>query len=363
MARFGSLIKLCVIFAWVRSFMDASLERLLGLDGPSGFEDRVRSFLEVEFRRYADRVYMDGVGNLYAERLGDEKRRLMFCAHMDEVGFMVQHITQTGFIRFTPLGGWDERVLPGMEVKILGKEEVYGVVATKPPHITSEAERKKVMEFDELYVDTGLNPKELGELGVEVGIPIVPTSTPRERGNIVKSKALDDRVGCYNLLRILRQFQTGSDTPTLVFVATTQEEVGTRGAHVVSNTQRADVALVLEATVAADTPNVPEDKCPSRMGVGAVLTVMDRSMIANQNVFHTLKKLAEKHGVKHQIKKPGFGGTDAGPIHLAGSGIPSGVISVPCRYIHTANSYMDLSDIEEVLKLSETFIQEFPEKP
>jgi len=170
-------------------------------------------------------------------------------------------------------------------------------------------------------------------------------------------------VGCYNLLRILRQFQTGSDTPTLVFVATTQEEVGTRGAHVVSNTQRADVALVLEATVAADTPNVPEDKCPSRMGVGAVLTVMDRSMIANQNVFHTLKKLAEKHGIKHQIKKPGFGGTDAGPIHLAGSGIPSGVISVPCRYIHTANSYMDLSDIEEVLKLSETFIQEFPEKP
>jgi len=102
---------------------------------------------------------MDGVGNLYAERLGDEKKRLMFCAHMDEVGFMVQHITQTGFIRFTPLGGWDERVLPGMEVKILGKEEVYGVVATKPPHITSEAERKKVMEFDEAIRGHGSEPE------------------------------------------------------------------------------------------------------------------------------------------------------------------------------------------------------------
>ncbi|MEM0120123.1 MAG: M42 family metallopeptidase [Thermoprotei archaeon] len=338
--------------------MDAALEKLLSLDGPSGFEGRVRGFLEEEFRKYADRVYTDGLGNLYAEKTGG-KSRVMFCAHMDEVGFLVQHITQTGFIRFIPLGGWDERILPGIEVKILGEKEVYGVVSTKPPHITSEAERKKVMDFDELYVDAGLSSKELVELGVEVGTPIVPASTLRVRGSVVKSKALDDRVGCYNLLRLLRQVHTGRDTPTIIFVATVQEEVGTRGAQVVSNTQHADAALILEATVAGDTPNVPDEKCPSKMGEGAVLTVMDKSMIANQQIFRTLKMLAENFGIKHQIKKPGFGGTDGGPLHLGGSGIPTGVISVPCRYIHTPNSYMNLSDVDEALKLAETFIHEF----
>ncbi len=339
--------------------MDPSLERLLTLDGPSGFEHGVAAFLEEQFRRYSDSVHVDALGNLYAEVSGDDKRRIMVCAHMDEVGFIVQHVAPSGFIRFVPIGGWDERVLPGLEVKLLAKDTVFGVVSTKPPHITTEAERKKVMEFDELYIDTGLSQKELADLGVDVGTPIVPSSTPRQRGTIVKSKALDDRAGCYNLLRLIQKLKPSRDTPTVVFVGTTQEEVGLRGAHVVANTQRADAALILEATVAGDTPGVPEDKCPSKMGSGAVLTVMDRSMITHQKVYGALRRLADTGGIRYQIKKPAYGGTDAGAIHLGGSGVPSGVVSVPCRYIHTANSYMDLNDIEEVLKLAEAFVVEF----
>lgn len=342
-------------------FLDALLERLLSVDGPSGFERPVRAVLEEGLRGFADRVYVDGLGNVFGEKLGGEGRgRVLVVAHMDEVGFMVQHITREGFIRFTPLGGWDERVLPGLEVKLLGREEVFGVVSTRPPHITSEAERKKVLELDELYIDTGLGPGELAEAGVEVGTPIVPVGAPRLRGRILSSKALDDRLGCYNLLRLARSVEAGRDTPTYVFVGTVQEEVGLRGAQVVANSQRADVALILEATVAGDTPGVPEEKCPSKMGGGAVLTVMDRSMIADHRVYSALRSIAEEAGIRYQVKKPGFGGTDAGAIHVGGSGTPSGVVSVPCRYIHTARSLADLSDVEEVFRLAAAFLERHP---
>jgi putative aminopeptidase FrvX len=339
--------------------MDERLAKLLALDGPSGFEAEVGKFLKEEFEHLSDNTRVDGLGNIIAEKRGSGKGSLLIASHMDEVGFMVQHVYPNGFIRFVPLGGWDDRILPGMEVKLLGEKEIFGVIATKPPHITSEAERNQVIKMEELFVDTGLDAKSLGDLGVAIGTPMVPASTVRQSGTLVMSKALDDRVGCYNLLRVLEA--VSEPKSTLYFAATVQEEVGMRGARVLANTMRVDAALVLEATVAADQPGLPDEKRPAAMNGGAVLTVMDRSMIADRALYKKLKGLAETGGIRHQIKKPSYGGTDAGEIHLGQNGIPSAVVSVPCRYIHSAHSYMSLNDIEEAVKLVSAFVAQFEE--
>ncbi|PSN85452.1 hypothetical protein B9Q02_06330 [Candidatus Marsarchaeota G1 archaeon BE_D] len=333
--------------------MDERLAKLLELDAPSGFEKPVCDFLEKELSRFG-KVWRDAMGNLYA-RIGEGEKSVLLASHMDEVGFMVQHVYPNGFLKFTPLGGWDERILPDMEVKLLGRKEVYGVISTKPPHITSDVERNQPIKMDELFIDTGLNQAELESLDISTGTPITPSSTLRVNGSIVKAKALDDRAGCYALLRVAEELK--STRKSVYLVATVQEELGLRGARVAASNVKANFALAVEATVAADQPGLAEEKRPSTMGGGAVLTAMDRSLVANQELLFLLKEVAKKRGISTQIKKPSYGGTDAGELQFAG--IPSGVVSIPCRYIHSANSMCNLHDVDQVVKLLLAFIEEF----
>ncbi|MEM3857483.1 MAG: hypothetical protein QXI37_03140, partial [Thermoprotei archaeon] len=287
--------------------MDEVLKNLLNADGPPGFESGVADVLEPYLKKSVSKVRRDGIGNLVATKEGSSGKSIALLAHMDEVSFMVQHVSPDGFVKVVELGGWDNRILPGMEVKILSQEPVYGVFATKPPHITSESERNQVLKLEDMSVDTGLSAQELAAKGVETGTPIVPASEIRFNGETVSSKALDDRVGCYILTRLADLLS--STRHTIHYVGTVQEELGVRGARVVSNYLNVSEALVLEATVAADQPGVPEDRRPSGMGRGAVITVMDKSMVANPSVYRALRNTAGEHGIPYQIKKPAFGGT------------------------------------------------------
>lgn len=335
--------------------MDDVLSALLSVDAPSGFEEPVRLVLKKMLEDRVDFLKTDNIGNIVATKQGVSDKSILLVAHMDEVGFMVQHVYEDGFLKVVPLGGWDERILPDMEVKILANTPVYGVVASTPPHITNESERSQAVRVDSLYVDTGFSRKELVDEGVVTGVPIVPCATVRERADLVMSKALDDRAGCRNLVKLA---ETLTDSKlTIHYVATVQEEVGCRGASVIANTIKADYGVVLEATVAADQPGLPEEKRPARMGEGAALTVMDRSLVADPRLTAVFREAAKKNSIPYQIKKPAYGGTDGGALHLASQGIPFTAVSVPCRYIHSSHSIMSSKDADSVVRLVESGIR------
>lgn len=325
------------------------LKELVELDAPSGFEDDVRDYLKSKLEKKLE-CKVDKIGNLIARKNKAKGPKILVCAHMDEVGFIVQSIDEKGFIKLAPIGGWDDRILLGMPVKILAKEKIIGVFSTTPPHVLKPEETNRVVKIEECYVDTGLGRRELEQLGVKIGTFATPYSNFINRNQIIMAKALDDRIGCLLLLEIAEL--ADSFDFDLIIGATVQEEVGTRGAKVLANETEPDFALILECTVAADIPGVEESRQPTKLDEGVALTLIDKTMISRKDVFDKALKIAQEEGIKHQIKKPIYGGTDAGAIHLASRGIPSLVISCPARYIHSSYSLTKLNNIEETKKLA-----------
>ncbi len=324
------------------------LEKLTSLDGPSGFEDEVREYLKDRLSGKLE-VKVDRIGNLIARNQSSKRPRVLVCAHMDEVGFMVQDIDDNGFIKVTPIGGWDDRIVLGMPVRILGKEKILGVFSTIPPHILKPEEASRVMKIEECFIDTGLSKKELDEQGVTIGSFVVPYSQFIKQKNVIMAKALDDRVGC-SLLLELAQIANSLDYE-LIIGATVQEEVGTRGAKVLANQEEPDIAIILECTTAADLPNVEISRRPTSLRNGVAITLMDKTIISNKRLFDKALLIAKELGIMYQIKRPAYGGTDAGAIHLSGRGIPSLVISCPARYIHSNLSLTTKENIETMKKL------------
>jgi endoglucanase len=267
---------------------------------------------------------------------------------MDEVGFIIQSIDENGFIKFTSIGGWDERIVAGMPVKILGKKEVIGIVGTIPPHILKEEEKTKPIKIEDAFIDTGLTKKELNELGINIGTYIVPYSNFITQGDIIMSKALDDRVGCSILIEILKEVEPNYE---LIVASTVQEELGTRGARVLAYEQEPDLAIIVECTVAADVPNIEDYRVPSKLRGGAVITLIDKTMVANRELIEIAVKTAEKENIKYQFKKPIYGGTNAGVIHLTKRGMPCLVISCPARYIHSCYSMTTIEDLKNTRDL------------
>lgn len=333
----------------------ALLRELSELPGPPGFEDEVRARLQKAVKPHADRVRTDRMGNLIASFDG-KGPRVMLAAHMDEVGFIVTHLHDGGFLSFTTLGGWDPRILPGGQVSVLGDTaEALGTIGVKPPHITSAAEREKVIAVDELTVDTGLTKREMGAKGIRIGTPMVPaTKFAQLSKNIVSGKAFDDRAGC-TVMAALAQGLKGVNAD-LVF--TVQEEVGTRGAGPAAFGLEPDVALVLEGTAAGDFPSVPAHKQPSAMGKGPVITAADHTTIVPVRMVKHLIRTAERAKVRYQVKKPLVGGTDAGPIHRSRAGVPTAIVSLSVRYLHSWSLMLDLRDMEAELKLVRGFLKD-----
>lgn len=350
-----------------------TLEELSEAIGVSGFEKPPRDMIQEEIKDLVDKAWVDPLGNLLAIRKGETKHpRILLDAHVDEIGFIITHVDKRGFLRIAPLGGWDPRTLPGQRVIIQPhaiKEKypppVFGVITAMPPHLTSPEQRRKVIQIEELLVDIGVTSfDEAKEKGVVMGVPLtVWQPFMRLSDDSLTGKAFDDRVGCTILVETLRRLEEAKNRQaTVVFNFAMAEEVGARGARTGAYTLEPDVALALECTTAADIPDVPDHKSPTRLGEGPAITLADRSMIAHPKVVSTLQRVGEKEKIRHQVKKPIItGGTDAGQIHVTRGGVPSGVVSVPSRNIHSAVSVIRLSDMVAAVDLVYGFIQTWKE--
>ncbi|MBR2942391.1 MAG: M20/M25/M40 family metallo-hydrolase [Clostridia bacterium] len=338
------------------------LSELTALRGPAGYEHEVREALRKECLSLLDgkagaKVYADTMGNLYAYRPGTDKskKHVMLCAHMDEVGFIVRFATEDGLLRFSCVGGVDPRVVASRRV-LVGDKKIPGVIGFKAVHLMTDDEYERAPGYDMLSIDIGASGKDEAEKLCPPGTYATFDSRYVEFGDgFAKAKALDDRVGCLVLLEALEKSDYAGD---LTCVFTVQEECGLRGARIAGNRVKPDLALILEGTTSNDMGDVPEHLQVTVCGAGAVISVMDMSVIMN----HELRKLAmdtaKKRGIPAQYKKAVAGGTDAGPIHLSGSGVPCLVMAVPCRYIHSPSSVCKLSDIEALKALTLAVLEE-----
>ncbi len=338
------------------------LEKLSGAFGVSGFEEEVRELIAKLTRPYVDEMRVDTLGNLIATRAGRSGRVLMLDAHMDEIGLMVSYIEEEGFLRFAPLGGWDVRILPAQALTVRTRSGtlVKGVIGTPPPHILSPKEREQPFKLEELFVDIGVGSRSEAEaLGIRIGSPAV-IAYPFERLNeqVVMGKAFDDRAGCAVLIKTLERLQGSSLELTLACNFAIGEETGLKGARTAAYQIEPDLALALEGTIGADTPGVPPSRQPTGLGKGPAISVADRTLIVNGRLVRFIEELAEAQGIPYQYKLPPFGGTDAGAIHLSRGGVLAGVISVPCRYIHSPLSLLRLDDFENTVRLVSEFAKE-----
>lgn len=330
------------------------LKRLSEAFGPPGQEDEVRNLLRQEIAPHVDKIWTDALGNLLAEKKGLKKGapRVMLTAHMDEVALMITHIENEGFLRFKTMGGIDQRVLVSKPV-VVGPKKVPGVIGSKAIHLMTPEERKKAFLLRDLYIDIGTSSREEAEELIELGGGAVfnsvfcPLSDNRVRG-----KAFDDRVGCSALVEVLQ----GQYPATLMAAFTVQEEVGLRGARVAAFGKDIDLAIVLEATTAFDVPDSKPHQTATYLGRGPALTIMDHTLIVDPVLLAALEEKAREKKIPYQLRRTGSGGTDGGAIHLTEGGIPTAVIAVPCRYLHSPASVIELSDYRHLVDLTSAFL-------
>ncbi len=335
------------------------LKTLTEAHGVPGYEIEIREVMRRLLEGLGE-VEQDNIGSLICRR-GENGPRVMLAAHMDEIGFMVKHITPEGFIRFTPLGGWFDQVLLGQRVVIkTHKGDVIGVIGAKPPHLLPPDERKKVVEKKDMYIDIGAtSAKEVEEAGVRVGDPIVPLAPFQvlANGRTYLAKAFDDRVGCAVLVEVLRRLAREGHPNTVYGVATVQEEVGLRGAATSVEKVNPEVALILESDIAGDVPGIKPEESPVKLGGGPTIVVYDARMIPNLRLRDLAVETAQSMGIPIQFSVIEGGATDGGVIHLHKGGVPTLVIGVPARHIHSHGAIVHRDDVERAIALVTALVQ------
>ena len=326
----------------------ALLEKLCSLPGISGREDAVREAIIAEIAPYCEYT-VDALGSVIAEKKGKQRaaRKLMICAHTDEVGLIVTSITSSGMLRFTTVGGIDEKMLAGIRVEV-GENAVPGVITVKPIHLCSKEEAGNPVPMDSLMIDIGAKDKADAETVVCPGDSVTFVSDFEATDTVLRGKAFDDRAGCAIMIEMIRS-ELEYDT---TFVFNVQEEIGLRGSRVSSFEVAPDFAIVLESTTAGDIAGVAEEKCVSKMGEGPVISFMDRSTIYDRGLYRLGFETAAECGVPAQTKRAVAGGNDAGAIHISRGGVRTMAISLPCRYLHAPHGMIAKSDSEAALKLT-----------
>ncbi len=325
--------------------------------GPSGFEREPLGLLK-DFVSFADEIEMDKLGSLLYTLKGDaETPRIAIPGHIDEIGFIATGFTEA-YVQFVNLGGWFDQTLLGQRVQIrTSKGDILGVIAAKPPHLITQEERKKVVMMKDMFIDVGCKTKdEAQKLGIKIGDPILPVSecTFLHNDTIAMGKAFDDRVGVCVAAYACKKLKEAKITHpnTLIGAATTMEEVGARGARTMAHVSNPDVAIICETSISgADVPGSKAGPAPSRMGDGVAIYTYDRSMIPNPKLKDFVIQTAEEAKIQYQLSITATGGTDGGSIHLSRRGVPSIVLGVPTRHIHSANSIFAISDFEAAIKL------------
>ncbi|QRG65096.1 M42 family metallopeptidase [Brevibacillus choshinensis] len=340
------------------------MKELTETAGPPGFEMRVHQLMKNRLTQLTNTTVEDNLGGIAGQH-GESGPRILLAAHLDEVSFMVTHITKDGFLRMQPLGGWWGHVMLAQRVKVLSRKGDHtGVIGSKAPHVLSIEERKNVLEIKNMFVDIGASSKEEVEsFGIEVGDPIVPICPFEVLPNpkMLMAKAWDNRAGCYVVLKVLEQIQKETHANTVFCGATVQEEVGLRGAVTLSHKINPDIAFALDVGVAADTPGMTERDGYTKLGGGPLLGFYDASMIPHLNLRDFVIDTAKEHGIPYQTDIMPGGGTDAGKFHLAHNGVPSMVVSVAARYIHSHVSMVSRDDLDMTVKLLVELIKKLDE--
>ena len=337
------------------------LERLLDAPGPSGFETRAARVWREEAEAFAERVWSDVSGNTVAALNPDGRPRVMLAGHIDEIGLQVTHVDDEGFLYFDGIGGWDPQVLVGQRVRVLGTDgDVPGVVGKKAIHLMDQEERQKASKIKDLWVDVGAaSSEEVGKLGVRVGDPMVlGAAMVRLAGDRIASRAVDNRIGAYVVLEALRLLADERPAAAVFAVATAQEEIGYSGggARTSAWALEPDVALVVDVTFSTDVPDISKkEHGDHRVGGGPVVT---RGSAAHPVVFDRLVEAAETEGMPITLQAaPRSTRTDADAIYLSRSGVPTGIVSVPNRYMHSPNEVVSLADLERTARLLATFVR------
>ncbi len=337
------------------------LEKLLNAPGPSGFEVGPARVWKREAEGFADRVWTDVTGNSIAGLSLDGTPRVMLAGHIDEIGLQVTHIDDKGYLFFDEIGGWDSQVLVGQRVQVLvGPEKVPGVIGKKPIHLLKPEEREKATKTKDLWVDLGCSKaEEVAELGVRVGDPMVlDAGLVRLAGDRIASRAIDNRIGAYVVLEALRLLSEDPPQAAAMAVATVQEEIAYTGGGARSSAfaLEPDVALVVDVTFSTDVPDIEKKELGEHeIGGGPVLS---RGSANHPVVFDRLVEAAEAEEISYTIQAaPKATRTDADAIHLVRMGVPTGLISVPNRYMHSPNEVVSLEDLQNTAKLLAAFIR------
>ncbi len=331
------------------------LKRLCETPGIPGHEERIRAIVIPELRETCDELSVDALGNVIAIKRGtgggDARRKVMLAAHMDEIGFMVSHVDDGGFLRLQPLGGFDPRALFQQRVQVHNEGGSFrGVLApaAKPAHLLDPTDREKAPKLAEFYVDLALPGERVKEL-VSVGDMVTLDRTVEEIGDCVIGKAFDDRLSVFIMLEALRAVR--STVCDIYAVATTQEEVGLRGAQTASYAVAPDLSIALDVTLAVDLPGGEAKDQVTRLGAGTAIKLMDSSSISNPKLVRAFRETAEREGIPYQLEILPRGGTDAGAMQRARAGSAAITLSTPTRYVHTVNEMAHKADIQAGIDL------------
>jgi putative aminopeptidase FrvX len=332
------------------------LKELSEAPGVSGFEAGARVVMRRELTDLGVDIEQDKLGSLIARLPGTAERpRVMLAAHLDEVGFMVRYITDSGYIRFLPLGVWGDQVLQGHPVTVeTSRGSIPGMIGTRPPHLLKADEANKVVTQDAMYIDIGAGSRrEVEEMGVRVGDPIVPRAqfTALANGKGYLAKAWDDRAGCALIIEVSRALVDQPHPNTVYGVGTVQEESGLRGARTSAYTVDPDVGLVLEVALTHDSPDAKPDEGDVKLGGGIVIILQDASMLPNPRLRDLAFDTARELDIPVQFDAARGGATDGGPMHLNARGVPCLYVGVPARYVHCHQGIIWRNDYDAMLRL------------
>ncbi len=319
--------------------------------GAPGFEEKVRKVVLREVESLCDSVEIDNMGNVYAFRKGKSNKAAMIGAHMDEIGFMVTHIDDQGFLRFTTLGGFDPKTLTAQRVIVHGKDDVIGVMASKPIHVMTPDERNKVAKLSDYFIDTGLPADKVKEL-ISIGDVVTREREFIQMGDCFNSKSLDNRLAVFIAIETLRELK-GKELPHDTYmVFTVQEEVGIRGANVASLKIKPHFGFGLDTTIAFDLPGAAAHEKITQLGAGTAIKIMDASTICDSRMVRFMKEVASKNNISWQAEILTAGGTDtAGIQRMSPGGSIAGAVSIPTRHLHQVIEMAHKDDVQASINL------------
>ena len=326
------------------------LKNICETPGAPGFENRVRNLVFKEIENCVDDINIDNMGNVIALKKGkDETKSVMIAAHMDEIGFIVTHINDKGFLKFHPLGGFDPKTLTSQRVIVHGKKNLVGVMGSKPIHVMTAEEKNRVPKIQDYYVDLGLEESEVDKI-VKVGDPVTRERGLIEMGDCINCKSLDNRISVFVLIEALKKIKTPDFNTYAVF--TVQEEVGIRGAQVATQKIKPDFGFGLDTTIAYDVPGAAEHEKITSLGKGVAIKIMDASAICDTRMVQFMRKTANAHNIQWQNEILTAGGTDTASIQrMTPGGSIAGAFSIPTRHIHQVIEMVHKKDVQNCIDL------------